>query len=267
MKADAKVKRFFLTAKFFRKFFCFLFQPKPEEVKKIYEARRSRSLIRNKIRYLTGSFTRFTICSIISFVMSFPLESGCKSRGFECNSQIYWKFFFIILKQFYRMHWLSAMLDNIFFTCTRKTEGVWHLYYIYNALWSAANHLKKSEKKRKQHGKKGKVTGENSGNSTGKREKLLGKTAETAREKGKTSGQKRERWLKIQGTEPGNSGQTPEKQRPRHCKFPEEISKQKKNHPENEKTAEGRKSKDAPGWRRKTGKRQNGRRFSSKATE
>ena len=133
------------------------------------------------------------------------------------------------------MRWLSAMLDNIFFTCTRKPEGVWHLYYIYNTLWRAAYHLKKSEKKEKQHEKKGKVTGGNSGNSTEKREKLLGKTAETAREKGKTSGQKRERWLKIQGTEPGNSGQTPEKQRPRHCKFPEEISEQKKTHPENEK--------------------------------
>ena len=93
--------------------------------------------------------------------MSFPLESGCKSRGFECNSQIYWKVFFIILKQFCWIYWLSVMLDNIFFTCTRKPEGVWHLYYIYNTLWRAAYHLKKSEKKEKQHEKKGKLAGKN----------------------------------------------------------------------------------------------------------
>ena len=170
---------------------------------------------------MTGNFTRPTVCSIISSVMSFPLESGCKSRGFECNSQIYWKVFFIILKQFYRMRWLSAMLDNIFFTYTRKPEEVWHLYYIYNALWSGAYHLKKIREK-------GETARRKEESCRGKQRKQHGK-------KGKTSGQKRERWLKIKGTEPRNSGRTPEKQRPRHCKFPEEISEQKKNHPKNEK--------------------------------
>ena len=158
------------------------------------------------------------------------------------------------------MRWLSAMLDNIFFTCTRKTEGVWHLYYIYNTLWRAAYHLKKSEKKEKQHekkgklaGKNGKVTGGNSGNSTKKKGKLAGKN-------GKDNWKYRER-------NRGTPARLQKSKGPGTANFRKKFRNKRKPILKMRKTAEGRKSKDAPGWRRKTGKRQNGRRFSSKATE
>ena len=194
---------------------------------------------------MTGNFTRPTVCSIISFVMSFPLESGCKSRGFGCNSQIYWKVFFIILKQFYWMRWLSAMLDNIFF------QTSWNDVFLYTFII----YIARSEVRP--------ITSKN----PGKREKLHGETAETARGKGKTSGQNgKDDWKYRERNRETPAGLQKNKG-PGTANFRKKFRNKRKTILKIRKTAEGRQSKDAPDWRKKTRKQQNGRRFSSKVTE
>ena len=55
--------------------------------------------------------------------MSFPLESGCKSRGFMNNSQTFSKVFLKFFLSFIQMHWLSDMFNSMFFRNTVKRRG------------------------------------------------------------------------------------------------------------------------------------------------
>ena len=105
-KADAKVRSFCISSKFFRKFFF-----RWPLLKRVTKAR------------LPGSAV-----SIMSFRRRFLSESGCKSSGFRDNRQIYAQLFSYFFKSFFLNDWLSDVFYNMFSLQVDSMKV--HIYHI-----------------------------------------------------------------------------------------------------------------------------------------
>ena len=113
-KAFAKVRRFFVTSKFFRKFFLKkFFRRFSEGVRLIL----SRSLAHPQGKILgaaVSTLSRSPSSASLSSSAALPLESGCKGTDFFLFCNFYHTLFCNIFSGFYLTHWFTLCYKAYF---------------------------------------------------------------------------------------------------------------------------------------------------------
>ena len=121
-KAFAKVRGFFLTTKFFSKFFF----------EKIFQrsetgtASPSRSLSTAKVRYKATTEKPETSRSLCQCFSAFLSRKRVQNYALFRKLQLLHDFFLTIFQSFFVRHWKTGMLRGIFFQHTQKEEENMH---------------------------------------------------------------------------------------------------------------------------------------------
>ena len=121
-KAFAKVRGFFLTTKFFSKFFF----------EKIFQrsetgtASPSRSLSTAKVRYKATPEKPETSRSLCQCFSAFLSRKRVQNYALFRKLQLLHDFFLTVSQSFFVRHWKTAMLRGIFFYRTQKEEENMH---------------------------------------------------------------------------------------------------------------------------------------------
>ena len=121
-KAFAKVRGFFLTTKFFSKFFF----------EKIFQrsetgtASPSRSLSTAKVRYKATPEKPETSRSLCQCFSAFLSRKRVQNYALFRKLQLLHDFFLTIFQSFFVRHWKTGMLRGIFFQHTQKEEENMH---------------------------------------------------------------------------------------------------------------------------------------------